>query len=97
MRTKHCMDRMNQRGINAETVEILRLFGRDGQRNCISLTSKNCEQISRFVIRLISLLEQDSSEDCNRDEMEHLKTCLFSLSASPSEDRDLAPSFGSQA
>ena len=79
MRTKHFMDRMNQRGINSETVEILRLFGRRGQHERISLTAKNCEQISRFVTDIIRRLEQGRDEECGREEMELLKTCLGNI------------------
>ena len=53
MKTRHFMSRMNQRGITTETVNIVRSFGYETERNKIVLTAKNCRQIEDFLAKLI--------------------------------------------
>lgn len=53
MKTRHFMSRMSQRGITTETVNIVRSFGYETEKNKIVLTAKNCKQIENFLTTLI--------------------------------------------
>ena len=59
MQTKHFTQRITQRSIRSQSIQLLKHFGRRDVKDKIRLSIKNCDELCQFIDRQINLLEKD--------------------------------------